>query len=420
MAIVYSASFLNIAATHSAGPSTGCHIQRYRYEGLSTDKSSIEPVQLKIKLGGQTAVLFVRQAFSTAHDHILGIDLSPTYNSSPLLKRAWIFQERLLSRRTLHFHFEELMFECRTSTFCECGEYDRAGSTLIGANKLHTLTRLKARYSDLSIQIRELNCMTNLWLDIVAEYSQLSLSYETDRLPALSGIASSLSERFKTTYLAGLWKEDLPRGLLWECQPCDTRITTRAPAPCAPTWSWASIRFGANLGNTLTMKNYHLGYYTVSKEGFTIDSRLQVVDTQCSPTSENPFGQVSHGVLSIRGATIQPVFCPHAAITPQEESDWRKSAILTFREDEIEFQPDIGSPAQDRSDILTQSYRSRAVQCLLIGNTAIEDQGFVEDLALILDISTSVPGTYERIGLLTIWKNKGWFKDANVKTLTLI
>jgi hypothetical protein len=38
----------------------------------------------------------------------------------PLLKRAWVFQERLLSPRLLHFSFGELIWECRHVSACEC------------------------------------------------------------------------------------------------------------------------------------------------------------------------------------------------------------------------------------------------------------------------------------------------------------
>jgi hypothetical protein len=39
----------------------------------------------------------------------------------PVLKRGWCFQERLLSRRVLHFAQDELVWECKTGYGCECG-----------------------------------------------------------------------------------------------------------------------------------------------------------------------------------------------------------------------------------------------------------------------------------------------------------
>jgi hypothetical protein len=43
-----------------------------------------------------------------------------------------------------------------------------------------------------------------MWLDIVEEYSMLAITKESDRLPALLGLAKFLSQKFQTLYLAGL------------------------------------------------------------------------------------------------------------------------------------------------------------------------------------------------------------------------
>lgn len=59
--MVYSSAFLYIAATHFADPSEGCHVERYRYEGGSSqDKSSIEPITPSVVFGDQAEVLSVR------------------------------------------------------------------------------------------------------------------------------------------------------------------------------------------------------------------------------------------------------------------------------------------------------------------------------------------------------------------------
>lgn len=45
--------------------------------------------------------------------------LAPS-NQGPLSKRAWTLQERMLSRRTLHFDVNEMAWSCQTMTACEC------------------------------------------------------------------------------------------------------------------------------------------------------------------------------------------------------------------------------------------------------------------------------------------------------------
>jgi len=39
----------------------------------------------------------------------------------PLLTRAWVYQERLLSKRVLHFCSDELVWECNEESTCQCG-----------------------------------------------------------------------------------------------------------------------------------------------------------------------------------------------------------------------------------------------------------------------------------------------------------
>ena len=78
-------------------------------------------------------------------------------------------------------------------------------------------------------------------------YSSRELSYETDVLPALSGLAHSFEtvhgvEKLTDTndYLAGIWRNDLAKGLLWTLH--DSSDASRHTQYIAPTWSWASMK----------------------------------------------------------------------------------------------------------------------------------------------------------------------------------
>ncbi|KAK8112073.1 heterokaryon incompatibility [Apiospora kogelbergensis] len=54
------------------------------------------------------------------------------------------------------------------------------------------------------------------WMTMLEMYSILELSYETDRLPALSGLASYFKKALpRDKYLAGLWERDIHRQLFW-------------------------------------------------------------------------------------------------------------------------------------------------------------------------------------------------------------
>lgn len=108
MADIYEFSDLTIAATASAGDAHGWHtVPSNATQGILLDL----PDSLKAPRIG------VRKLISHWDD----IESRSLRNRFPLLSRGWAFQERLLSRRILHFCGTELAYECRELSVCECG-----------------------------------------------------------------------------------------------------------------------------------------------------------------------------------------------------------------------------------------------------------------------------------------------------------
>lgn len=98
--------------------------------------------------------------------------------------------------------------------------------------------------------------LDKLWDSLVERYSRCNLTYSSDKLPALSGLAQafsiirgpgfSLDGHF---YLAGIWRPDLPKALCWTSEYYGGRLQNyggehrnyRPHSYRAPSWSWASI-----------------------------------------------------------------------------------------------------------------------------------------------------------------------------------
>lgn len=53
------------------------------------------------------------------------------------------------------------------------------------------------------------------WYQMITEYTRREITKETDRLPALAGLAQAWVQRYPEIYACGLWNEDLAVGLLW-------------------------------------------------------------------------------------------------------------------------------------------------------------------------------------------------------------
>lgn len=57
----------------------------------------------------------------------------------------------------------------------------------------------------------------------------------------MAGVAEAFANQFKLVYMAGLWKENLRSGLLWQ-RHHTTKTLTPPSLYVAPSWSWASVK----------------------------------------------------------------------------------------------------------------------------------------------------------------------------------
>ncbi|KAH8883593.1 hypothetical protein GQ53DRAFT_830489 [Thozetella sp. PMI_491] len=201
----------------------------------------------------------------------------------PLSWRRWAYQERLVARRFLSWTNQELHWECDSTWRCECGTGDLTNSAG------HPFD---IRYSLRNTSADELFAM---WREVIVDrYTTRDLTFELDRLPALSAIASMFQRRLNSDYLAGLWKGDLLNELHWSVTDGPDSNPHALPLEyTAPSWSWASL-------------NARCHYY----EAYSDDSIhwtpiSQVVDVACVVNSLDPFGRVSGGHLTLRGPVAE-------------------------------------------------------------------------------------------------------------------
>jgi hypothetical protein len=112
---------------------------------------------------------------------------------------------------------------------------------------------------------------------MVSQYTECGLTYEKDIFPAFSGIAKAVGDVTGASFCAGIWSDDLARGLSWKRQPQSdwNGGISRTKSYQAPSFSWASCKGAvsySNLGwdkdqdpgfillcNYLTHQLYHSG-----------------------------------------------------------------------------------------------------------------------------------------------------------------
>lgn len=137
------------------------------------------------------------------------------------------------------------------------------------------------------------------WRQIVAQYSKRNLTYSTDRLPALAGIASRFHPLLRSEYLAGIWLSDFPHCLAWyTCKPLPVLPESKykswpSSSNGVPSWSWASVP--SQIFWPWTDVDMNVGL-----------SQVELVSSGCRPSSENLFGEVEFGsYIELRGRVVK-------------------------------------------------------------------------------------------------------------------
>lgn len=245
MSSVYGGSTINIAAANALDGRSGCFQKR----------ASSWRCQIQIQHATK----------STIYNCIPDTTFE-SLEKSPLATRGWVFQERALSKRILHFTKDQVIWECEEGIFYEIAFPGRkSGPRHIKSRQIYELDR------DVT------------WMDMVIKYSSCELTYSKDKLTALSGLARMMQENSKDEYVAGMWRKDLEGGLLWNA----LKPAPRLPPQAGPSWSWASIRGSV---------------YTMSQDIALYDCRklatVQDVNMKCA-SSLNPFGELESAKLTL-------------------------------------------------------------------------------------------------------------------------
>ena len=268
MGYIYMNAIVNIAAASAKNGDGGCLTSQTLVKDISIpfdpDNSSV------------AGRVYVRNPLK---------HFGETVNDGPLNQRAWVEQERLLSRRTLHCTKDQLHWECHES--CESED----GTVIIPANR--TKSRLSfGNPSSFPLLERDSDSVYRRWYDVIADYSSQKMTQASDKLPAISGLASLVANYTGDQYLAGLWRKDLEYGLLWRASRADAPRLIRPSSWRAPSWAWAALDGGITFEARATVQ-----------EGR--ECHLDVLEASVELSGHNAYGMVSSGHLIVSGRLVQ-------------------------------------------------------------------------------------------------------------------
>ncbi|KAK8863433.1 HET-domain-containing protein [Apiospora arundinis] len=311
--------------------------------------------------------LYLCRSIDNFRDHVEG---------SILASRGWVFQERALSRRTLHFTSTQLYWECGKGVHCETlGKLHNAKAALMG----------DAQFPESVLQYFRGGRIIH-FQHLYQMYSKLAFTHWSDRAVALLGLESRLGATFKTRAEFGLLEEYLQRSLLWKRAKTCLGLA-RIPQPkdvCVPSWSWMAYQ-GA------------IGYLDVPpKKTDWLWGKMNI---------DNPFEgnkslrqkqqQQSDGAKVIR---LKAVACD---ISVADRVNWNKSVIM---DDGSSGFSDIGS-----------------LKCVVLGQEIGDEDAKASRLQHVLivkAVSQGVRDHYQRVGAGSLLRE--WVQETEKTDITLV
>ncbi|KAF9873404.1 hypothetical protein CkaCkLH20_09217 [Colletotrichum karsti] len=287
--------------------------------------------------------------------------LTPSHRESiePWYRRAWTFQEFLFSRRRLQYNGNQTTWTCYCGDTVaqECdgwvGGKPNTHPGLIYMDQEVFATAMEIlgqkKSSQKSVSASEL---LELWYNLVSRYSERNLTYQSDRLPAISAIAQEIASLLNDQYICGLWESDFLYGLLWSDGDPGADKSKRGPRPTSrpkPSWTWASH------DGEVAWTNVHLEK--------TKDKYFEILHRDVQLKSPDaPFGEVTKGELRVRGLM-------RSIPLPADKCAWvspsGRSMMIEDHEIMVELDDDddarLKPGAQTKLSLLVVAYTGRTI-----------------------------------------------------------
>lgn len=186
-------------------------------------------------------------------------------DNSPLNSRGWATLERMLAPRIVHFTKRQMIWECASPglRFEASGISDKltgSGQIMMQYRKetfqplvTQAIERIKGvaiaqetkEHTDPrkepSIGVIETDIISDRlkeWHKCIDAFSGRALTEPSDKLPAVSALATVVDDGTMGDYLAGIWSKNIAAGLCWGRV---WALLKPAPTYRAPSWSWASL-----------------------------------------------------------------------------------------------------------------------------------------------------------------------------------
>lgn len=288
MSSIYENATLMIAASSSPGSS---------YSFLSPRPSPLVgevPIQYTEPSTGLSSLLYVRPLLNNRK-------IMQAHMSEALQTRAWCLQERLLSQRAVYFDTWQFLWQCNTGCFPENSSEKVPKDLTIYVREFyddHSMLPYASVRAIAGVEIEKHTTAVDsyrisYWDELLNNYGARRLTYGTDALTALAGVARCWSEVTGDRYLAGIWERYFHKELLWHFYDKQPRRPARCPG--APSWSWVSVWDPTIAGDAPV----RMGQPNVTN--LLDDKKAQLLMADMEPEGIDRFGPLKRAALHLRG-----------------------------------------------------------------------------------------------------------------------
>lgn len=304
MGRIYQDAAITIAATGAKDGTVGCFIPR-----------PLPPKQVALPY---------RVNEGPTPDEYIYITLFPnrevtsleSLEAAPLGGRAWITQEWMLSRRTIHYTPARMIWTCRTVLECEDGgsEAQMDEQMLLVSVKRYKDNKGKPQGELVPSDWEDMVGFFADWCELVSTYTSRDLTYESDKPAAIIGLAREIEQGIGEVYSAGIYYPSPPTGettdelmtvqhrfLLLQLSWFGKSGLTRPPVlQKQPSWSWLSTT-GA------------VRFHAPSQTAKPLARSIQIVEQKLSAAADSQLSAPVHLSLEARVKILDTANCRFTA-----------------------------------------------------------------------------------------------------------
>ncbi|PVH96567.1 HET-domain-containing protein [Periconia macrospinosa] len=247
---------------------------------------------------------------------------SRRFQKQPLNQRAWVIQERLLSRRTLHYERGQLVWECNGLFASQRFPRGFGNDNIMYGTHAKPL-RVPLNPSFRNSQEDEVpgQALREIWRPVVHSFTSTNITEPTDRLIALHGVGARIQSVCGWEYIAGMFVKNLQSQLCWAA--VGDPYTARPGSTIAPSWSWVSANQPINMMPQWdVLESHRTGQGPKPKDlGEEYLCDIKGISRGTSPQEDS--GHFSSAKLHVSGYLVSAEFLNPADVRSDAVKNWR-------------------------------------------------------------------------------------------------